>query len=141
MKQFLIILALFCVALIGSSAVSPVIKTVDAATKERATVKFDKPVMLMGIVLQGTYLFVHDDSAMGRGEECTYVYKGEVESRSKLVVSFHCTPKDRSQVNHFILRSIETPEGQTELTEYQFSGSSEGHLIPLWRHKTESIPF
>ena len=141
MKQFLLILALLSAALISGSSMSPVIKTVDAATKERATMKFDKPVMLMGIELQGTYLFVHDDSAMGRGEECTYVYKGETESRKKLVVSFHCTPKDRSKVDHFILRSIETPEGRTELTEYQFRGSTEGHLIPLWRQKTESIPF
>ena len=141
MKKLLIFVVLLGVALLVSSSVSPVMKTVDAATKEKATMKFDKPVTLMGIELQGTYLFVHDDTAMGRGEECTYVYKGESESRKKLVVSFHCTPKDRSKVNHFVIRAIETPEGRTEITEYQFSGSAEGHLVPLWRHKTESIQF
>jgi uncharacterized protein YpmB len=135
MKQFLLILAVLFIVVLGSSSV-PSIKTAEAATKERATVKFDRPVMLMGIALQGTYLFVHDDTAMGRGEECTYVYKGETESRKKLVVSFHCTPKDRTKADHFMLRSIETPEGQTELTEYQFSGSSEGHVVPLWRHRS-----
>ena len=141
MKQLLLVLALIGVAaMIGTSSV-PVMKTAEASTKERAIVKFDKPVMLMGIALQGTYLFVHDESAMGRGEECTYVYKGEGESRNNLVVSFHCTPKDRSKTGHFIIRSIETPEGQTEITEYQFSGSTEGHIVPLWRQKTQSIPF
>lgn len=141
MKKLLLFVALLGIALLVSSSVSPLMKTADAATKERATLRFDKPVMLMGIALQGTYLFVHDTTAMGRGEECTYVYKGTSESRNKLVVSFHCTPKDRSMTEHFIIRSIETPEGQTEITEYQFGGSTEGHLVPLWRHKAESIQF
>ena len=141
MKQLLVIVAFICVAMFGTSSVPAVMKPAEATTKEKATVKFDKPVMLLGIALQGTYLFVHDDAAMARGEECTYIYKGEAELRKNLVVSFHCTPKERAKKNHFVIRSIETPEGQTEVTEYQFSGSSEGHLVPLWRQKSESIPF
>jgi hypothetical protein len=64
-------------------------------------------------------------------DACTYVYKGEAELRNKLVVSFHCKPKDRNKVAHITVRSIETPEGQNELTEFQFSGSTEGHLVPV----------
>ena len=103
----------------------------EAATKERAIVRFDTPVMLMGEVLKGTYLFVHDDAAMARGDACTYIYKGVAESRDKLVVSFHCKPKDRSKVAYFTVRSVRTAQGQDELTEFQFSGSTEGHLVPV----------
>ena len=131
MKQLLLFVALLCAATLSSSSVPPVMRAAEAASKERATVKFDKPVMLLGVALQGTYLFVHDEEAMARGEACTYVYKGTAESRDKLVVSFHCMPKDRSKVDHFTVRAIQNPEGQNELTEYQFSGSSEGHVVPV----------
>jgi hypothetical protein len=103
----------------------------EAVTKEKAVAKFDKPVMLMGVVLKGTYLFVHDNEAMARGDACTYVYKGVAELRDKLVVSFHCKPKDRTKVARFTVRSVQTSEGQHELTEFQFSGSTESHLVPV----------
>ena len=141
MRQFLLVVFLICMAMFASSSLPAIVKTAEATTKEKAVVKFDKPVLVMGIALQGTYLFIHDDAAMGRGEECTYIYKGVAELKSKLVVSFHCTPKDRTKASHFVVRSIETPEGQTEVTEYQFGGSSEGHQVPLWRHRSESVPF
>ena len=131
MKQLLLFVALFCAATLSSSSVPPVMSAAEAGTKERATVKFDRPVMLLGVALQGTYLFVHDEEAMSRGDACTYVYKGVAESRDKLVISFHCVPKERSKATHFTVRSIENPEGQDELTEYQFSGSSEGHVVPV----------
>jgi hypothetical protein len=131
MKRLLVFVALLCAATLSSSSAPSTTSAAEAATKERAIVKFDKPVMLMGAVLKGTYLFVHDDQAMARGDACTYVYKGEAELRNKLVVSFHCKPKDRSKVDRFTVRSIETPEGQNELTEFQFSGSTEAHLVPV----------
>jgi len=131
MKRLLVLIALFCAATLSSSSAPSVISAAETATKEKAIMKFDKPVMLMGVVLNGTYLLVHDDQAMARGDACTYVYKGEAALRNKLVVSFHCKPKDRNKVAHFTVRSIETPEGQNELTEFQFSNSTEGHLVPV----------
>jgi hypothetical protein len=92
--------------------------------------QFDSPVKLQGVVLQGKYLFVHDDAAMKRGEACTRVYKGEAEVADKLVASFHCIPVARTKVTHFTVRSLETSPGIVEMREFQFSGETEGHAVP-----------
>ena len=97
--------------------------------KQRAVTTFEKPVTLQGVVLSGEYLFVHDDAAMGRGEACTYVYKGKAEIADKLVASFHCMPVERAKADHFTVRSAQTPRG-TELREFQFAGDKESHAIP-----------
>ena len=68
--------------------------------------------------------------AMVRGEACTYVYKGNAAVPDKLVVSFHCTPVPRTIVGHFTVRTMLIAPGQSELSEFQFAGSSEGHLVP-----------
>jgi hypothetical protein len=88
----------------------------------------------MGVTLRGDYLFVHDDAAMVRGEACTYVYKGNAAVPDKLVVSFHCTPVPRTIVGHFTVRTMLIAPGQSELSEFQFAGSSEGHLVPESSH-------
>jgi hypothetical protein len=88
----------------------------------------------MGMALKGDYLFVHDDAAMARGEACTYVYKGNAEVPDKLVVSFHCTPVPRTIVAHFTVRTMLISPGQSELSEFQFAGSNEGHLVPENSH-------
>lgn len=88
----------------------------------------------MGLTLRGDYLLVHDDAAMMRGEACTHVYKGNAEVPDKLVVSFHCTPVPRTIVAHFTVRTMLISPGQSELSEFQFAGSSEGHLVPENSH-------
>jgi hypothetical protein len=128
MKSLLLLIALlFAVALSSSVTVS---KATAPAKKQRSVVLFNEPVQLMGVTLKGQYLFVHDDAAMARGEACTFVYKGEAEIDSKLVVSFHCTPVQRQKVNSFIVRT-ELIAGVTQLREYQFSGDTEAHMAPL----------
>lgn len=134
MKSCLIFIALLCAVVLGSSSAPSVTNAANAAMKERAVVKFDQPVKLMGETLKGVYLFVHDDAAMARGETCTYVYKGEAENRNKLVVAFHCTPAARGKVNNFTVRSLLNSPGQYELREFQFSGSTEAHLVPAGQH-------
>lgn len=131
MKRLLLLAALLGVAMLSSMPVPTVTSAADGAKKERAVVKFDQPVTLMGVTLKGDYLFVHDDAAMARGEACTYIYKGAAERRENFVVAFHCTPKERAKAAHFILRSRKTPSGQYELTEFQFGGTTEGHLVPI----------
>jgi len=131
MKRLLVFVALLCAATLSSSLAPSVKSAPESAKKEKAVVKFDQPVMLMGAMLKGTYLFVHDDEAMARGDACTYVYKGVAEVRDKLVVSFHCKPKERSKAAHFTVRSVQISPGQNELTEFQFGGRTETHLVPV----------
>ena len=99
--------------------------------KQRATMRFDKATTVHGVVLTpGQYLFVHDDAAMARGDACTLIYKGDTATANKLVVSFHCTPTERTKATHFVTRSTEKPGGVVELLEYQFKGDTESHVVP-----------
>ena len=84
----------------------------------------------MGVVLKGEYLFVHDDAAMARGEACTFVYKGNAPVASKLVVSFHCVPAERTKARHFYRAHSPRFQASRKLTEYQFSGETEAHTVP-----------
>ena len=134
MKNFLLFVALFCAVTLSSSLTPSVTTAANDARKEQGVAKFNNPVTLMGVTLNGEYLFVHNDEAMARGEACTFVYKGEAETVSKLVLSLHCTPAARGRVNNFTVRSLLTSPGQNELREFQFSGSSEAHLVPVSQH-------
>jgi hypothetical protein len=131
MKSFLLFIALLCVVTLSSSSAPSVANAANAAKKERAVMKFTQPVTLMGQTLNGEYLFVHDDEAMARGEACTFVYKGVAENPDKLVVSFHCTPAERSKAGSFTVRTALTLSGQNEVREFQFAGSTEAHLVPV----------
>ena len=134
MKSSVLLIALLCAITLSSSSAPTVTNAANAAKKERAVTQFDRPVRLMGITLKGTYLFVHDDAAMARGEACTYVYKGLNEIPENLVVSFHCTPVARAKAGSFIVRTLQVAPGQYELREFQFAGSTEAHLVPVSQH-------
>ena len=125
MKRVLIFCALVCVIVFGNSLIAGA----GSAKKDRAVMKFDEPVSLLGVTLKGEYLFIHDDAAMARGEACTFVYKGVAEIPDKLVVSFHCIPEARTKVASFTART-ELLSGVTVLREIQFPGSLETHLVP-----------
>jgi hypothetical protein len=131
MKSVLLFIALLCVVTLSSSAAPSVANSANAAKKDRAVITFTQPVTLMGVTLKGQYLFVHDDAAMARGEACTFVYKGDAAIASKLVVSFHCTPAERTKVANFTVRTSLLAPGLSELTEFQFAGSTEAHLVPV----------
>ena len=129
MKRLLLFAALLCAGtlVIGSSFVSNASK---AGQKLRASMTFTEPVKLQGLVLKGEYLFIHDNEAMVRGEACTFVYKGNVETAKNLVASFHCIPENRAKVDHFTVRTTEPSPGVVELREFQFAGETESHLVP-----------
>jgi hypothetical protein len=129
MKSLLLLIALLFAVALSSTSIA-VSKTTAPAKKQRSVVLFNDPVRVMGVTLKGQYLIVHDDAAMARGDACTFVYKGEAEIASKLVVSFHCTPVQRQKVDSFIVRT-ELISGVTELREFQFSGDTEAHVAPL----------
>src|SRR6185503_21013417 len=105
MKSFLLFVALACVLTLSTSLTSPVSNAGNAPKRERAVMKFNQPVRLMGVTLKGQVLFVHDDQAMARGEACTYVYDGDAAIPSRLLVSFHCRPAIRRGVESFTVRT------------------------------------
>lgn len=128
MKTLVFISAVLCALLIGTSSWKTTAAT--DVQKLRAVTVFADPITLQGVVLEGKYLFVHDDAAMNRGDACSYIYKGEVEKREKLVASFHCIHVERTKAKSFIVRSRETAPGIVELLEFQFSGETAGHGVP-----------
>jgi len=134
MKSLLLFIALFCTLTLSSSSASSATNTANAAKRERAVIRFNQPVELMGVTLRGQYLFVHDDEAMARGEACTFVYKGVAAVPKKLIVSFHCTPAARAKATNFTVRTLLTLKGQYELREFQFGGSTEAHLVLVSPH-------
>jgi hypothetical protein len=140
MKSFLLFITLLCAVVLTTSSAPSVTSAANAAKKERAVIKFNQPVILMGLTLKGEYLFVHDQAAMARGEACTFIYKGVAEIRDKLVVAFHCAPANRAKVNSFTVRSVLTASGENKLTEFQFASSSEAHLVPIpVSHQAEHV--
>ena len=127
MKSLILLAALlFAVTISGSSLVA---SKAAPSSKRQAVMQFTEPVQIMGVVLKGEYLFVHDDQAMARGEACTFVYKGNSPVASKLVASFHCVPAQRSKVGNFTVRTTAV-SGVQEVTEYQFAGEAEAHTVP-----------
>lgn len=130
MKSLVLLAALlFAVTLSSSSTVTT--KASPEHKKQKAVMQFNQPVKLMGVMLQGEYLFVHDEAAMMQGEACTFVYKGSAAKANKLVVSFRCTPAERFKVESFTVRTM-LAAGVNELREYQFAGDTEAHLVPVF---------
>jgi hypothetical protein len=129
MKTFVFISVVLCTLILSS--VSATSTAANDGQKRSAVAQFDNPVTVHGVVLQGKYLFVHDDAAMARGDACTYIYKGQAEVRDKLVVSFHCIHVERARSKHFIWRTREKVPGIVTLEEFQFSGETAGHGVPL----------
>jgi hypothetical protein len=99
----------------------------DTGKVEKAKVNFTEPLKLKDVILKGQYLFVHDEEKMARGEDCTYVY----DQAGKLIVSFHCEPVARDKAAQFKVIVTQTGiSGISEIEEYQFAGSTEGHRVP-----------
>ena len=134
MKSFFLIAGLLCALTLSSSLISSGSSAAGVARRQRAEVNFANSVKLMGVTLQGNYLFVHDDEAMARGEACTYVYKGLNENPKNLVATFHCIPATRNQAVYFTVRTATDEMGQAQLTEFQYPGSTEAHLVPAHQH-------
>ena len=128
MKTFVLFLALVCGAVLISTPAAGS-KTL-VGKKQKATIQFNHPVVLQGVTLKGVYLFMHDNSAMTRGEACTRVYKGEAEIPSKLVAAFHCVPLERTKSAYFFVRTQQVAPGVEVVSEYQFKGDTEAHGVP-----------
>ena len=119
----------------GSQQLPPILEQIKPQPViQKAVVEFTEPVKLLGAILKGEYLFLHDEDKMSRGEPCTWVYgRGETGKFDKLVVSFHCIPVEREQpAEQFkvIISGMASPFTLPEVVEYRFAGSTEGHQVP-----------
>ena len=100
---------------------------------QSAIVSFEHPTWVTNQLLVGTYVIVHDEDKMARGEPCTTIYRvGSSRNPLEEVVSFHCIPRKRLMVSSFTTTVNSNPVlGTDTLTEYQFAGESQGHGVPL----------
>lgn len=114
----------------------PMVEQVKPQTPEiqKAVVEFTEPVKLLGAILKGSYMFLHDEGKMSRGEACTWIYgRGDTGKFDRLVVSFHCIPIERetpAEQFKVIISGMATPFTLPEVIEYRFAGSTEGHQVP-----------
>lgn len=149
MKRQVVILAIVSVLALASGLVAaqtrepknrpqmpPILEQIKPRQPEiqKAVVEFTEPVKLLGAVLKGDYLFLHDEGKMALGEPCAWVYaRGDTGKFDKLVVSFHCIPVTRDDPTErfkVIIAATNPAIGPPEVLEYRFAGSTEGHQVP-----------
>ena len=108
----------------GTRAASP--------QRESAEVEFTQNVKLQGVILRGSYIFVHDEERMARGEACSWVYRNKHGKEGAVVASFHCQHTENAKAKAFTIRlkKNNTPYEVPELLEFQFAGSTAGHRVP-----------
>jgi hypothetical protein len=93
----------------------------------------EHPTKVSTEILMGSYLVVHDEAKLARGEPCTSIYSVETfGSREEAVVSFLCVPRPRPVVERFtVATDWDQVLGMHTLTEYQFAGEAESHSVPI----------
>jgi len=122
------------VLLVGTLVTAPFASSGDRAPgQQSAIVRFEHPTWVASEMLVGTYVIVHDEDNMTRGEPCTALYRVGTRARPpEEVVSFYCIPHERKVVPSFTVTVSSNPGlGIDTLTEYQFAGDSEGHGVPI----------
>jgi hypothetical protein len=132
MRSRIIVCSLLLLGVLGAAAIAT---SGDAVAPPRrwGIATFTDPVMVTDQILMGSYLIVHDEAKMERGEACTSFYRFDpAKGPQDEVVSFHCTPAMRKPVDRLTLTQAErkSPAGIAHLTEYQFAGDCEAHAIP-----------
>jgi hypothetical protein len=98
-------------------------------------IAFREPIRACGHILTGTYIVVHDETKMARGEPCTTFYRLHPNAAAEAALSFHCIPRQRTLASETTI--VTAPSTRTtgatpivELLEYQIAGDSEGHGLP-----------
>ena len=117
-----------CKAASGMSAAA----TASAAQgRQWSIVNFVTTVRVGKSFVSGPVLIVHDDAKMARGEPCTTFYRFDrAAGPREALVSFHCKPRRTAAVSVTTLKTVNTADGITQLTEYQIAGDTEAHGIP-----------
>jgi hypothetical protein len=127
MKSRIIVASLLALSVFALSSS----RTTAAPAVKWAAVNLTDTVMIAGVFVSGPVVFVHDDGKMANGEPCTSVHryvpgKGIGEE----LVAFHCTPRWGKVAAKFTQSMNRQPGGPATMTEYQFAGDEESHLIP-----------
>ena len=125
MKRLLAFGAVLCAVTLSGSRSTFARKWGRAYLRENGVAEFAAPVRLMNVVLKGEFQFVHDEEKMAAGKDCTYVYEMVAGKPVKLVLSFHCRPVPRWNVEKFTIRGwfVGTDAELYEVQEFQFAGS------------------
>ncbi|HLK34775.1 MAG TPA: hypothetical protein VKT29_16890 [Terriglobales bacterium] len=100
-----------------------------AAGSESAVVTFSRPTLFHNVVLQGTYLIVHDDAAMATSDQpCTHIYRYENGKAGEEVTAFRCRPAKAIAVDR--TRFWTRPSGGMDrVLQFQFEGETEAHQV------------
>jgi hypothetical protein len=90
------------------------------------------PTLIGETIVQGPVFFVHDESRLRRGEPCTSVELFDPATGPCLkIASFDCVLKPRPVVSSFTVTTRPNAElgYGSVLTEFQFAGEDEGHVV------------
>jgi len=96
--------------------------------RQSSEVWFTRPTMVGRHILQGHYVIEHDNDRMARGEPCTHIYA--FNDRTRPIVTFNCTHLERGKASQ-TTASLTTLGLMPVLTEFQFSGDTAAHGVPL----------
>jgi hypothetical protein len=109
-----------------------VVATTSAAPSVKwAAVNLKDTTSIAGAFVSGPVVFVHDDDRMARGEPCTSVHRFEPgKGPGEGIVAFHCKPRWTKAPARFTAATASRPDGPPVLTEYQFAGDEEAHIVP-----------
>jgi hypothetical protein len=120
---------------IGLFAVGTVVASGDVGSpvRQSAIIYMTAPTLIGSTIVKGPVVFIHDNAKMARGEPCTTVRLFEPWKRpAEDIASFHCIPTPRKPVHKFTVTTrpnVELGFGCV-LTEFQFAGDWEGHVVP-----------
>lgn len=127
MRSRIIVGSLFVLAALGIAASS----ITAAPAVKWAAINLTQTTSIAGAFVSGPVVFVHDDERMARGEPCTSVHRfDEKTGVGEQIVAFHCTPRWGKAPATFTKSTTIKPDGPPVLTEYQFAGDEESHLVP-----------
>ena len=124
MRSRIFVGSLFFVGLIvATTSATPSVKW--------AAINLKDTTMIAGVFVSGPVVFVHDDARMARGEPCTSVHRYDPgKGPGEEIVAFHCKPRWGKAPARFTAATDTRPDGPPVLTEYQFAGDEEAHIVP-----------
>ena len=130
MKQIIVTVFIFSALAVSAIGLTPK-RPAQAQGKEIAVVEFADKTKLQDKILQGAYIFEHDDERMAKGEPCMYIYTSNKGKPGDKVASFHCQPVERALAKQVVISVAMTENPEVwELKEIQFPGTTKGHLVP-----------
>ncbi len=132
MKSKLLVGGLLVMSLVGVRPAHAQSNDNSAPQRKWAVIKITEPVRVGRQLLMGTYLVVHDDAKMAKGEPCTTIYRFDPKAGPKeQIVAFMCVPKKVLAQDTTILGVVTDPAlGIRALTGYEFAGDGEFHGVP-----------